>query len=86
MVRFDTTQWCHGLVRFRYGGRPNVGYISVLNHESEPMDIKHTFAPGFAHMQTKCKIYAGEHLNQSFHYEQKVKAKTKWSNGGAFAI
>ncbi len=20
MVRFDTTQWCHGSVRFRYGG------------------------------------------------------------------
>ncbi len=29
-------------------------------------------------MQTKCKIYAGEHLNQSFHYKQKVKVKTEW--------
>ncbi len=38
------TQWCHGSVCFRYGGRGNwlsrnVGNISVLNHEGEPMDI-----------------------------------------------
>ncbi len=44
MVRFDTTQWCQGSVRFRHGGwgnwlRHNVGNISVLNHEGEPMDI-----------------------------------------------
>ncbi len=25
------------------------------------------------HLQTKCKIHAGDHLNQSFHYKQKVK-------------
>ncbi len=67
MVRFDTTQWCHSSVRFRYGGQGNwlyrnVGNISVLNHEGELMDM---FAPGFAHVQTKRKIYAGEHLNLS---------------------
>ncbi len=64
MVRFDTTQWCHGLIRFRYGGqgnwlRRNVGNISVLNHEGEPMDITQ------AHVQTLRKIYAGECLNLS---------------------
>ncbi len=42
--RFGTSQRCPCLVRFRYGGqgnwlRRNVGNISVLNHEGEPMDI-----------------------------------------------
>ncbi len=27
-------------------------------------------------VQTKWKMYAGEHLNQSFHYKQKVEVKT----------
>ncbi len=77
----------HSSVRFRYGGRGNwlyrnVGNISVLNHEGELMDM---FAPGFAHVQTKCKIYAGEHLkSQSIHYKQKVKVKMEWSNDRAF--
>ncbi len=44
-VRFDTTQWCHGSVCFRYRGQGNwlhhnVGNISVLNHGGEPIDIK----------------------------------------------
>ncbi len=43
---------------------------------SQWISHKHAFAPGFAHVQTKCKIHAGEHLNQSFHYKQKVKVKT----------
>ncbi len=44
---FNTTQWCHGLVCFRWGGGGgggnwicrNVGNISVLNHEGEPILI-----------------------------------------------
>ncbi len=35
---------------------------------------------GFYTLQTKCKIYADEHLNQSFHYKQKVKVKTEWQS------
>ncbi len=46
----------------------------MLNHEGESMDI--TQAPGSATIQTKRKIYAGEHLNQTSHYNQKVKVKT----------
>ncbi len=41
-VRYDTVVSLFGM--FRYGGRGNwcgnVGNISVLNHEGEPMDIK----------------------------------------------
>ncbi len=64
------TQWCHGSLRFRYGWqgnwvRRNVGNISVLNHEGEPMDITQALAPGFAHVQTKLEMYAGECLNLS---------------------
>ncbi len=56
----------------------NVGNISVLNHEGEPMDItKVCVCTKVCTMQTKCNIYAGEHL-KSFHYKQKVKVKTEW--------
>ncbi len=86
-------QWCHVSVRFRYGGRGdwlhrNVGNISVLNHEGEPMDITQAgVCIRVCTLQTKCKIYAGEHLNQSFHCKQKVKVKTeRRSNDGAFDI
>ncbi len=30
---------------------------------SQWISNKHAFAPGFAHVQTLCKIYAGERLN-----------------------
>ncbi len=54
---------------------------------SQWISNKHTFAPGFTHVQTLCKIYAGERLNQSIHYKQKVKVKTEWrSNDGVFGI
>ncbi len=81
-VRFDTTQWCHGSVSFWYGERDNwscrnVGNISVLNHEGELMDIKQArICTRVCTMKIKCKIYAGEHPNRSFHYKQKVKVKT----------
>ncbi len=70
MVWFDTTQWCHGSVCFRYGAGQLVTSqcwnISVLNHEGEQwISNKHAFAPGFAHVQTLCKIYANERLNRS---------------------
>ncbi len=56
----------------------NVGNISVLNHECETMDITQAcVCTRVCTMQTKCKIYTGEHLNQSFHYKQKVKVKTE---------
>ncbi len=87
------SQWCNGSVCYRYGGRGNwlpcnVGNISVLNHEGEPMDIKQAGVCTRAHVQTLCKIYAGERLkSQSIHYKQKVKVKTEWwSNDGAFGI
>ncbi len=67
-VRYDTVVSRFGIFSIRGVGnwsRRNVGNISVLNHEGEPMiSDKHA------------KIYAGEHLNQSFHYKQKVKVKT----------
>ncbi len=64
MVRFDTTVLSQlGTFSIRgWGGGNwllrNVGNISVLNHEGEPMDITQA---------RFCTIYAGEHLNQSFH-------------------
>ncbi len=75
----------HSVVSVRYvfdtGGNLlccSVGNISVLNHEAEPMDITQArICTKVCTMQTKCKIYDGEHLNQSFHYKQKVKVKTE---------
>ncbi len=72
-VQFDTTQWCHVSVCFRYGVRGNwlrcnAGNISVLNREGEPMDITQArVCARVCTLQTKCKIYAGERLNLS-HY------------------
>ncbi len=37
--------------------------------------ISHAFAPGFAHMQTKRKMYAGEHLNLS-----QITINRKWKS------
>ncbi len=44
----------------------NVGNISVLNHEGEPMDITQAgVCTRVCTLQTLCKIYAGERLNLS---------------------
>ncbi len=69
-VRYDRVVSRFGTFSIRGRGKwlcHNVGNISVLNHEGEPIDITHThaFAPGFAHMQTKRNIYAGERLDLS---------------------
>ncbi len=88
MSRFGSIrQRCNGSGKFSINWLlGNVGNISVLNHEGH---TKHTFAPGFAHVQTKrgVKVYARKHLNLSFHYKQKVKVKMEWrSDDGAFSI
>ncbi len=42
----------------------NVGNVFVLNHECDPMDITQARVwTRLCILQTKCKIYAGEHLN-----------------------
>ncbi len=68
-VRYDTVVSRFGMFSIRGRGnwlRHNVGNISVLNHEGEQwISNKHAFAPGFAHVQTLCKIYADERLNRS---------------------
>ncbi len=59
-VRYDTVVSRFGMFSKRgWGGGNwlcrNVGNVSVLNHEGEPMDITQApFAPGFAH----CKLNA----------------------------
>ncbi len=61
MVQFYTTQWCHGSVRFRYGGGGGgaIGYVAMLEiflfktmKASQWISHKHAFAPWFAHLQT----------------------------------
>ncbi len=81
MVQFDTTQRCHGLVRFRYGHwlRRNLGNIYVLNHEDNPMDITQArvcTSRVFKRANLQ-KIYAGERLNLSQYTKEKVKVKTE---------
>ncbi len=60
---FDTGERGNWLCR-------NVGdiYVLLLNHEGEPMDITQALVCTMV-----CKLNAGEHLNQSNHYKQKVK-------------
>ncbi len=60
-VRYDTVVSRFGTFSIRGGGGGdclcrNVGNISVLNHEDEPMDITQARV---------CTIYAGVHLNLS---------------------
>ncbi len=73
-VRYDTVVSRFGTFSIR-GGNWLCRNV-FLNHEGEPMDITQArVCTRVCTMQTKCKIYAGEHLNQSFHYKQKVKVK-----------
>ncbi len=76
-VRFDTIQWCHGSVRFRYGGEGSNWLrhnVSVLNHEGEPMDITQgRVCTRVCTLETMRKIYAGEHLSLSNFTISKVK-------------
>ncbi len=76
--------WCHshGSVRLRCGGanwlRRNVGNISVLSREGEPMDI--TQAGVCIRVCTRADLaqnYAGKHLNFSQFTINKVKVKTE---------
>ncbi len=55
----------------------NVGNVSVLNHEGEPMDITQArVCTRVCTLQTKRKIYAGQRLNLSqFTIEKKWKKK-----------
>ncbi len=56
--------------------RPNVGNISVSNHEGEPMDFTQAhICTSVSTLQTKCKMYAGEHLNQSFSLQAESESK-----------
>ncbi len=54
----------------------DVRNIYILIHEGEPKDITQAHVcTRFAHMQTKCDIYAGEHLNLSQITINKVKTE-----------
>ncbi len=81
--RFDSIRHSGVMVRYVFYTGGNWLYVAmfeiyVLNHEGEPMDITQAcVCTRVCTMQTKCNIYAGEHLNQSFHYNQKVKVKTE---------
>ncbi len=65
-VRYDAV-----VSRFGTFSRRGAGQLFTLQTMKMSQCIlhKHTFVPGFVHS----KIYAGEHLNQSFHYKQKMK-------------
>ncbi len=58
----------------------NVGNVSVLNHEGEPMDITQArVCTRVCTLQTKRNIYACEHLNLS-QFTISRKWKKKWND------
>jgi len=72
-VQYDTVVSRFGTFSIRVSGA--IGYVAMLeifvlllNHEGEPMDITQALVCTMV-----CKLNAGEHLNQSNHYKQKVK-------------
>ncbi len=72
-IRGVTVHKIHGTVRYIFDtGGGAIGYVTMLEiflfytmKASQWISNKNAFAPGFAHVQTLCKIYAGERLNLS---------------------